>query len=284
MIGKSIKPGGDSMDAILITLPNGMIIAANPAACAMFGRTETEITAIGRGGLVDSNDPRMKAMIEERAKTGKVSGELTMLRNDGTPFPVELSSALFRDQKGNVHTSMIARDITERKQAEKQLLKTLEELERSNTELEQFAYVASHDLQEPLRAVAGMVQLLQKRYQGKLDDRADEYIHLAMDGANRMQTLITDLLEYSRVDRHGNPIQPADANETLKFALRNLEESIQQSGATVTNEIMPMVEADATQLTQLFQNLISNAIKFHGERPPQIHIRLNNYRMPGTSA
>ncbi len=167
-------------------------------------------------------------------------------------------------------------DITERKQAEKQLLKTLEELERSNTELEQFAYVASHDLQEPLRAVAGMVQLLQKRYQGNLDERADEYINLAMDGATRMQTLITDLLEYSRVDRRGNPIQPTDANNALKAALGNLREAIHEGGVTVTNETLPTVDADATQLTQVFQNLIGNAIKFHSERPPQIHVAVKD--------
>jgi PAS domain S-box-containing protein len=163
-------------------------------------------------------------------------------------------------------------DITERKQAEEQLLTILEELKRSNSELEQFAYVASHDLQEPLRAVAGMVQLLQKRYHGQLDERADEYIGLAMDGANRMQTLITDLLEYSRVNRRGNPIQATDANEALRSALLNLHEAIQQSGATVTNGTLPTVEADAIQITQLFQNLIGNAIKFRSENPPQIHI------------
>lgn len=114
----------NSMDAILLTLPTGMITAANPAACAMFGRTETEITAIGQdySGLIDPNDIRLKSILEERAKTGKVSGELTMLRNDGTPFPVELSSALFRDQQGNAHASMIVRDISERKQAQEQLL------------------------------------------------------------------------------------------------------------------------------------------------------------------
>ena len=128
----------------------------------------------------------------------------------------------------------------------------------------------------PLRAVAGMVQLLQKRYHGQLDERADEYISLAMDGSNRMQRLITDLLEYSRVDRRGNPIQLTDANEALKSALRNLQEAIQQGGATITNDTLPKVEADATQLTQLFQNLVGNAIKFRSERPPKIHIAVED--------
>jgi PAS domain S-box-containing protein len=163
-------------------------------------------------------------------------------------------------------------DVTERKQAQEQLLRTLEELRRSNTELEQFAYVASHDLQEPLRAVAGMVQLLQQRYKGQLDVRADEYIGLAVEGATRMQTLINDLLAYSRVERRGSPIKPVDANEALVSALRNLGTAIREQGATITNGDLPTLDADATQLAQVFQNLIGNAIKFHSERPPQIRV------------
>jgi PAS domain S-box-containing protein len=197
--------------------------------------------------------------------------DLPLETAEGRRINVEFTSNVFLTNHLRVVQCNI-RDITERKQAQEQLFKTLDELKRSNTELEQFAYIASHDLQEPLRAVAGMVQLLQKRYQNQLDERADEYINLAMDGATRMQTLINDLLAYSRVERRGNPMQSIDANKSLASAVRNLQVSIAEQGATVTNDDLPTLEADATQLTQLFQNLIGNAIKFHGEHPTLVHV------------
>jgi len=146
------------------------------------------------------------------------------------------------------------------------------ELQRSNKELEQFAYVASHDLQEPLRAVAGMVQLLGQRYKGKLDERADEYIGHAVEASSRMQNLINDLLDYSRVDRLGKPFNPTDLEKTLDTALANLQVAIQESGALITRDTLPTLIADSGQLAQVFQNLIGNAIKFRGERASLIHI------------
>ncbi|MFN8384002.1 MAG: PAS domain S-box protein [Anaerolineales bacterium] len=254
---------------------NGKIVFANPAGARLLG-CDSERQIIGKAikdiihpDELQKSSERIKRMMD--GEQGLYPTEDTYVKLDGTPISVEVmaTSLLYN---GKPAIQVIVTDITERRQAREQLLKTLSELERSNTELEQFAYVASHDLQEPLRAVAGMVQLLQKRYRGKLDERADEYINLAMDGATRMQTLITDLLEYSRVERRGNPILSTDANKALKSALRNLEGSIHKSGATVTNESLPTVEADAIQMTQLFQNLIGNAIKFQSERPPQIHV------------
>lgn len=160
----------------------------------------------------------------------------------------------------------------QRKHAEERLKHTLAELARSNAELEQFAYVASHDLQEPLRGVVGMVQLLQQRYQEKLDTRADEFIAHAVDGATRMQALIHDLLAYSRVGTRGRSFEPTDCATVLQDTLANLAVAITESGAVVTHDALPTVIADATQMTQLFQNLLSNAIKFRGERPPEIHV------------
>ncbi len=156
-------------------------------------------------------------------------------------------------------------EITERKRAE-------DELRRSNAELEQFAYVASHDLQEPLRAVAGMVQLLSQRYKGKLDERADEYIGHAVEASLRMQNLINDLLDYSRVSRFGKPFVPTALESCVKTALANLDAVIQENQAQITYDPLPTVQADPGQLTQVFQNLIGNAIKFRGENSPCVHI------------
>ncbi len=164
-------------------------------------------------------------------------------------------------------------DVTPIREAEKQLKALNENLERSNKELEQFAYVASHDLQEPLRMVSSYTQLLEQRYKDKLDQDAKDFIGYAVDGANRMQRLIQDLLEYSRVTTRGRPLARFDAHEALGEAVKNLQAAIQESGALVTSNDLPMVLGDRTQIVQVFQNLIGNGIKF--QRPdvaPLIHI------------
>ena len=149
------------------------------------------------------------------------------------------------------------------------------ELERSNQELQLFAYVASHDLQEPLRMVASYLQLLERRYKGALDADADEFIGYAVDGASRMQTLLHDLLAYSRVGTRGKPLVPTGSGEVLSQTLMNLKVAIEESGAEVTHGDLPEVLADGTQLSQVFQNLIGNAIKFRGDRSPRIEISLD---------
>jgi len=163
-------------------------------------------------------------------------------------------------------------DIDETMRMESDLLKAAEELRRSNLDLEQFAYVASHDLQEPLRAVSGCAQVLNKRYHGKLDGRADELVTHIVDGVSRMQNLINDLLSYSRLGTQGNAFELCDCNAVLDQALANLEATVKESGAVVTYDQLPPLSADAGQLTQLFQNFISNAIKFRGTAPPRIHV------------
>lgn len=163
-------------------------------------------------------------------------------------------------------------DITQRKASDEELQKTVRELARSNEELGQFAYVASHDLQEPLRMVASFTQLLGRRYAGKLDADADEFIRYAVDGVNRMQCLINDLLEYSRVGTRGNSMSEVDCNSIVDRVLRNLVTRVAETAAVVDVGALPVVSADAVQLEQLFQNLVGNALKYRGDRAPAVSI------------
>jgi light-regulated signal transduction histidine kinase (bacteriophytochrome) len=163
-------------------------------------------------------------------------------------------------------------DITEFRQAREELVRRTNELSRSNRELEQFAYVASHDLQEPLRMVASYTQLIAQRYREKLDADADEFIGYVVDGATRMQALINDLLTLSRVSTRDTAFDKIDSKAALDKALGNLKLAIEETGARIVCGSLPMLNADGTQLTQLFQNLIGNAIKFRGDNPPCIEI------------
>jgi len=146
------------------------------------------------------------------------------------------------------------------------------DLARSNAELEQFAYIASHDLQEPLRMVSSYVQLLERRYKGKLDQDADEFIGYASEGALRMQRLINDLLAYSRVGTRGKSFEEVDLEAALAQALDNLLLAIKEKNASITHDPLPAVYGDSGQLTQVFQNLVDNAIKFRREEAPRVHV------------
>ncbi|MCX5726256.1 MAG: PAS domain S-box protein [Candidatus Saganbacteria bacterium] len=168
-------------------------------------------------------------------------------------------------------TSIIT-DITERKWIEEEIGRYATELKRSNEDLQQFAYVASHDLQEPLRTIVSFIELLERRYKGKLDAEADEFISFVTSGASRMQQLILDLLTFSRVQTKGKELMPTDTSKVLKQTLEILHASLESNKAVVTNDPLPTVIADESQLIQLFQNLLGNAIKFHGKEPPRVHI------------
>lgn len=203
------------------------------------------------------------------------SVEIPILRADGDVRIALWNSANIYDVEGGDNlTAVIAQgqDITDRKEAEQALKERTDDLLRSNAELEKFAYVASHDLQEPLRMVSSYTQLLQKRYQGRLDTDADEFIAYAVDGATRMRTLINELLAYSRVGSQGTPFVSTDLESVVDSVMQGLETAIAESGATVTREHLPEVWGDKTQLWQVFQNLITNALKFRGADPVVIHI------------
>jgi len=166
----------------------------------------------------------------------------------------------------------LAAAVAEYRRAHEALEVQAAELGRSNADLEQFAYAASHDLKEPLRAVTSFVQLLARRYKGRLDNDADEFIQYAVDGTSRMATMVEDLLEYSRAGRPGEPFQPTDCGEALARAIANLSVAIKESGAVITSDDLPVVSGDPLQFALVFQNLIGNAIKFRGEAPPRVHV------------
>jgi PAS domain S-box-containing protein len=262
-----------SLDPLVTISKEGKITDVNKA-------TE-DVTGYNRKELIGSDFSEYFTRPQEaRAGYLKVFTEglvkdypLTIRHKSGRITEVVYNASLYRNPQGEIQgVFAAARDITVRKLMENELRQTVEKLQQSNAELEQFAYVASHDLQEPLRMVASYVQLIERRYKGKLDSDADEFIGYAVDGANRMRGLIDDLLTYSRVGRLGKPFELTNLETTLSVVLLNLQALISETDAQVTHDILPVVIADGGQLVQLFQNLIGNAIKFHGKEPPQIHV------------
>jgi light-regulated signal transduction histidine kinase (bacteriophytochrome) len=223
--------------------------------------------------------PSRECPIYAAYKEGAVhSGEEIFWKKDGSALPVDFTSRPIYEEEKITGAVVIYRDITDRKRREEELRRLLVELERSNKELEQFAYVASHDLQEPLRMVASYVQLLEKKYKGRLDEKADKYIFFAVDGVVRMQKLIDGLLAYSRVAR-GGEFDRVDTNRAFSSALSNLAVAIHESGALVTKDDLPVVFGDEMQLSQVFQNLIVNAIKFRKQDVrPMVHVSAKQER------
>ena len=383
-----------SIEAMLLTMPDGTILSANHSACLLFGMTEEEITHIGRAGIVVS-DERLESAIKERTHAGKVRAEFTFRRKDGGTFIGEGTSSIFADPDGRLMTCITIRDITERKRIDESLiesearyrslfednhapmilvdpltgeimdvnlaaseyygyrhdemagfkigqlntlsperimeemaaslegqkrhfnfrhrlangeirdvevysgpirvdgrpllysivhdvterkriegefLKRTNELARSNADLQQFAYVASHDLQEPLRMVISYLTLLEKRYRDQLDPDGREFIRYAVEGGKRMKELVDDLLAYSRVDTAGAVFELVDMNELVARTIALLQIPIREANATIHVDPLPSIDADSTQMVQLIQNLLANAVKFRGSSPPVINI------------
>jgi PAS domain S-box-containing protein len=217
---------------------------------------------------------RVEAVIRDTlANDTPCDTEYRVVWPDGTVRVLAARGKLHRDSAGRpVRLTGVCWDITEQRRVEEQRRLLVVNLERSNRELEQFASVASHDLQEPLRMVSSYTQLLERRYADKLDDIARQYISYAVDGARRMQRLINDLLEFSRVNTRGQTPGLVDANAVLGAVRVNLSVAIEEAGALVTHDELPDVVVDQTQLSQLLQNLIGNAMKFHGAAPPRVHV------------
>ena len=221
----------------------------------------------------DRDQPGLDIIRRAVRQGAEARAEIRNYRKDGSLFWNGLYIAPVKDQQGRLtHFIGIQTDITQQKQQEAELAHKTRELAQSNAELQQFAYVASHDLQEPLRMVASYTQLLGTRYQGKLDKDADEFIGYAVDGATRMQRLIRDLLEYSRVGSENKSLEQTDGEVVFQQVLHNLSASIREHHAEVTHDPLPIVHANPTHLTQVLQNLIGNALKFQGDAPAKIHV------------
>lgn len=300
-----------AMDAIITVDEDQRIVIFNGAAEKMFQQRQEAMLgqhisrlipdrfrAVHRGHV--ERFGRTEVTARAMGATRPISG----LRADGREFPIEASISQVGESGRKLYT-VILRDITERLQAEAALIKARDELEarvmertrelqeanrslqreiderqraeaelkRSNAELEQFAHVTSHDLQEPLRTVASFVQLLARNYQGRLDQEADRFIALAVDGVERMRTIITDILAYAKVQgSRGRPVEQADTNAALREAQASLQAAIAEAGASITSDALPPVAVPPGQLSQLLQNLVGNALKFRGPAPLRIHV------------
>jgi PAS domain S-box-containing protein len=259
-------------DAVLVSDRGGAVVFANSESERLFG--EPGVALLGqpiRRLIPDHPGVPLPAGVEALARA-----------RDGRTVPVEIKLSPLESADGVLLTSAI-RDITDRKRAEAEIRslnadlerrvdERTRELARSNADLEQFAYVASHDLQEPLRAVASYTQLLARRYRDRLDGDALRFIDRTVAAVTRMQALIRDLLAYSRVGTRGETFDPTPTEHVLREVLDDLQAAVADAGATVTHDPLPVVLADALQLRQLFQNLIGNAIKFRGDQPPRVHV------------
>jgi len=265
-------------DGIISINETGTVRSFNPAAENTFGYKADEV--IGQNIKILMPEPfrsEHDGYLKRYYETGEAvilgnPRELTGLRKNGSTFPLELTVTETAGEDGRIFIGSL-HDISERKKADETIRQMMAVLKRSNEELQKFAYVASHDLQEPLRMVTSYLQLIERRYKGQLDSDAEEFIGFAVDGAKRMKGLILDLLSYSRVGTRGTAFLPTDMEQILTIVLSNLETSIAEAHAQISHDKLPTILADSGQMSQLLQNLIGNALHYRSpERPPEIHL------------
>ncbi|MGD0078673.1 MAG: PAS domain S-box protein [Sedimentisphaerales bacterium] len=273
-----------SLDPLVTISPEGKITDVNKATELVTGVSREQLIGADFSNYFTEPEKARDGYKQVFANGFVTDYLLTIRHKNGRLTDVLYNAVVYKNEAGRVQgVFAAARDITEKKITEAELEKyrlhledlvkhRTEALARSNKDLEQFAYVASHDLQEPLRAVAGFIGLLKMRLEKSLDEKTSEYMNFSVDGVSRMQSLINGLLEYSRIDTSGKPPEPTDSKAALDNALLQLRASIGESGAKITTEKLPTVKIDPVQLVQLFQNLVGNAIKFRSDASPQIHV------------
>lgn len=284
-------------EAMLLVSGEGYVVAGNPAAGELFGHRTAALEGRELKDLVTESETKLSHFLLQCQRSREfLPGSLVGRSLNGSSVRCRVDGALITPRAGNASARILLRllprepatsrfialneriealnkEIAQRQRAEAALVRANEELRRANSDLEQFAYSASHDLREPLRMVAIYSEMLQRRYQGRLDERADEYLQLAVEGARRMERLVADLLAYTQaVSPKEEAIVPVDADAVLRQALANLGNVIAESRAHVESGLLPMLAVRDVHLVQLFQNLISNAIKYRRETPPSIRI------------
>lgn len=262
-------------DAIIATNNQFRIQSWNKAAETIYGWQENEVLGKTMSELMTHiyEQSSREAMVADFLSKGHWIGRVTQYRKDGAPIPILSSITAVKDQQGTIIGAVaVNRDITDQIEIEKALRERTRSLEASNEDLAQFAYAASHDLQEPLRMITSYLQLIALQYQDQLDDEAKEFIGFAVDGAARMRQLIIDLLTYSRIGQQNQGFGQVALEKILQQVLFNLEIQIQEANIAITHDPLPTIIANKTQMLQLLQNLISNAIKFRREESPKIHL------------
>jgi PAS domain S-box-containing protein len=273
------------LDRIFQQAPIGMAVVSlddrflrvNDALCRITGYTRDALLAMGPYEITHPDDVeagRERSAELVRGGLDEYVRDKRYVREDGTTVCVHITIGVVRDQAGTpLHLLSMVEDITERMQADEQLRVYAEALRESNQDLQRFAYVASHDLQEPLRSIVSFSQLLERRYRSTLEAEAIEYLDFIIDGGRRMQTLIQDLLVFSRVMTTGHPLESTDTGKVVEDVTRALSASIEETGAVVTVGLLPVIRGDPSQIHQVFANLIGNAIKYRSpERPPEISV------------
>jgi len=264
-----------SDDAIVSKTLDGTITSWNAAAKRLYGYTQGEAIGKNVSIIVPPGRPNELADILTMVGTGEClsSFHTTRLRKDGSEIPVSLTVSPIKDACGQITgASTIARDIAQQIRDDDELKRSHQALAERNEELQQFAYVASHDLREPLRTVRSFCELFRENYQGQLDEQADRWIDFMVDGVSRMHNLIDDLLTYSRLESHAKPTVSTDLNKILVNVLKDMKVSLGENAAEITCDTLPTLQVEPTQTAQLFQNLIDNSVKYRRDESLRIHV------------